>query len=234
MAKKVEHVPQAKAHQIYKLKNGLVVPGGSTIAKIASAHQSQKFLMKWANKLGQAGYDSEKYVDKLADVGTLSHGMCEEFFRAKMEEREPSYDSIKAEFAGWVVDQAQFPFGKFLDWTVGKRIKPKLLEAELVSEIYKVGGTIDWYGEIDDVDTLLDYKTSKRFYESHFYQLAVYNTILYENGYDVSQVKALRLGRNPREGFYEKNKNTREIMLQWEIARRALEIYWLQKQERGY
>lgn len=225
--KKVEHIPQTRGHTLYRQKSGLIVPGASTVAKIPEAHNSQTFLTRWANRLGLQGYDSDKYRDKLADVGTLTHEMCLEYFR------EQNYEPIQSEFSAWTIKEAERCFDKFLKWVSGHVLETRLVEASFTSELFPFGGTIDWYGLVDGVPTLLDYKTGKRIYSGYWYQLAGYNHLLFENGYPVDAIRVLRIGRNAEEGFDAPSRTNREILLQWEIFRRGLEIYWLQKQERA-
>jgi hypothetical protein len=224
--KKKEFIPQTRAHPIYRQKNGRIVPGASTVAKIAEANSSSRFLVRWANQLGLQGYDSDKYRDKLADVGTLTHGLCLEYFKDK-----PDYESWERDFNEWTINEARKCFEKFKRWAGVHNVEPILCEGTLVSEIYPYGGQIDLYAKVDGVRTLLDYKSGKRIYNGYWYQLAGYNTLLYEHNHEVGNISCLRIGRTESEGFQDLHRTPREIMLQWEIFRRALEIYWLQKQE---
>ena len=59
----------SKAHIRYKLKDGTVVPGATTITGLLN----KPFLITWANRLGLEGIDSTKYRDAAADIGTLAH-----------------------------------------------------------------------------------------------------------------------------------------------------------------
>jgi hypothetical protein len=246
--KKVEDIPGTKPHTIYRLKNGVQVPGGSFVAHLAGAWQSEKFIVRWANNLGLQGYDSEKYRDALADVGSCCHGLVEAFFLGT------SIDAVLKLYPHWVQEQAQICFAKFLEWAAHYDFDPILIEQAFVSEIYKFGGTPDLLTGIKHkagihctdpkciitkmkwpadswLKILLDWKTCKFLYKSHYYQVAGYNTLLFENGYESNAVGIVRIGRNEKEGFQFSHRTSKEILLQWEIFRIALQMLALQNQE---
>ena len=60
---------RVKTHTRYELKDGTWVPGITTILQIKNKPQ----LVPWANKLGLEGIEVGKYVDELADIGTIAH-----------------------------------------------------------------------------------------------------------------------------------------------------------------
>lgn len=116
-------------------------------------------------------------------------------------------------------------FQKYLDWEKEHDIQPILLEAQLVSEKYKFGGTLDNYCLLDEIPTLIDYKTSKAIYEDYFYQLAGYKILLEEYGHPVEQCLILRIGRDEAEGFEVCNRDNLEVEKQ--IFLHCLGIYHL-------
>ena len=56
-------LPKTNAHTIYKLANGDIVPGVTTI----TGRISKPFLVKWANNLGLEGIDYDKYMSEFVD-----------------------------------------------------------------------------------------------------------------------------------------------------------------------
>lgn len=234
--KKTEHIPGTEAHQIYRLADGTKVPGGSTIAKVCGADESTRFLVRWANQLGLDGYDSSKYVNVLADVGTLTHARALQFWRGK---NIHEYDSI---FSQWIIDKSNICYAKFEEWCKGKEFDPIVVEEPFVSEMFKFGGTPDFYGKIKGIEGvpdwslwLLDWKTSKYVYKSHFYQVAGYAMGLLEaRGLPTEFGGVLRMGRDETEGFEFKKKSRKEMELQWQIFHHGLQMYHLQKQEPKY
>lgn len=104
----------------------------------------------------------------------------------------------------------------------------------LVSEIYKFGGTIDWYGKIGDDYWLIDIKTAKGLYPEHEMQVSAYFSMLIENGYKVDGVRLLRVGRSEDEGFDDHVLSDNRLRQGWEVFKCALDLYRAkQKFEKG-
>jgi hypothetical protein len=228
--KKVEDIPGTKAHQIYTLKDGTRVPGGSTIAKIAGANQSERSLTKWANELGLAGHDKEKYIDKLANVGTLLHDMALYFFLKK------DHAELFKLYDGWTVEQAKKCYVKFEEWTKDKDFDPIHLEVPFVSEKYRFGGTPDFYGRIKLHGVwyyaLLDWKTSKGIYDSHWYQTVGYGKMLeHDHAKILDFVGVVKMPRSDEEKFAFKYKQwtEKDVGVYWEIFQIGLDLYYAQK-----
>lgn len=182
----------SKAHTRYELKDGTYVPGVTTITQ----QIPKPFLYKWYNKLGLAGIDSSKYMDNLADVGTLAHYSVERF----VQNAEPDMDYIET-FPPTAKKLAARSLETFKGWLTINPFKPIFCEKQLVSEELKFGGTCDMYGEIYGKKVLIDIKTSKNIYLDHEVQTVAYRRLLLENGYDVDECRILKVGRDENEGF---------------------------------
>ncbi len=179
---------KAKAHTIYKNKEGKRLPGVTTIIGV----MNKPALIKWANNLGLKGIDSYKYVDTLADIGILGHAMIHHELGGEVPDTKSySQDQIKL---------AENVFLKFLEWE--KNINFEIIgsEMQIISEKYQFGGTADLIIKINDILTLLDIKTSKAVYKDQFTQVAGYGIALKENGYNIRDYRILRIGRNEDEG----------------------------------
>jgi len=183
--------PKAKAHIRYRLANGTIVPGVTTITGVLN----KPALVYWANQMGLKGIDTRKYVDAAARVGTLAHEMVEYYLRG---ERLDLSDYTPNE-----IEKARRAFRKFVVWAKPLDLQPILLEEPLVSESYRFGGTIDFYGIRNAIPSLIDFKTSKGLYAEHLLQVAAYAMLLRDNGHLVEQVYILRIGRDEGEGFEE-------------------------------
>jgi len=209
-----------KIHQIYMLKSGEIVPSVTTIIGLLSKPQ----LIEWAWKQGINGQDIHKIKDRTADAGSLAHQMILDFL--KLQRTDTS------EYSKDIIDLAENSFLSFLEWQKHKTIEPILIEASLVSEKYKYGGTLDFYGKIDGILTLVDWKTGSGIYDSYVYQLSAYRNLLVENGYEnPERVMIVRINREENERFEELVKKNTEI--EFEIFKRLAEIYHLQKQLGG-
>ena len=175
----------SKPHQKYRLADGTVVPGTTTVLGVVN----KPYLITWANKMGLDGIDTNKYVDVLARAGTLSHEMIQHDLGGE----EPDFD----DYSSKEIILATNSFNGYLEWkernvfavnTIG-------IELQLVSEKHGFGGTIDWLGEINGVLTLVDIKTSKDIYPEHMFQIGGYSILLSENGYNVNDRMILNPGR---------------------------------------
>jgi hypothetical protein len=129
------------------------------------------------------------------------------------------------------VDLAENAILSYYEW---RRInaydmKTEHIELPLVSEKYRYGGTIDWYGEINDEMWLVDIKTSKGLYPEHTFQVAAYYRLLYENGYQVDGVRLLRVGRTEDEGFDDHVLDSPTLCSAWNVFEAALNLYRLKQ-----
>lgn len=184
-----------RGHQIYRLKDGTRVPGVTTITGV----MDKPALVRWANNLGLQGIDSSKYVDALANAGTLAHYLAECMLVSQTPDQ-----SYLDEFSKVDIDRAETSLIKFLDWMKEHQVEVLGRELQLVSERHRFGGTCDIYARIDGVPTLVDIKTCKALYgatDEKWTQLAGYHLLLEENDYDVAEDYILRIGRAEEEGF---------------------------------
>jgi len=212
--------PKAKAHIRYRLADGTIVPGVTTIIGVLA----KPALIYWANKMGLQGIDTRKYVDAAANVGTLAHYMVE----CELRGIEPDL----ADYTPNEVDKASNAVIKFLEYRKEHDLQPTLLEEPLVSEDGRFGGTIDFVGYRDgDPYTLIDFKTSKALYPEHLLQVAAYWHLCLVNSYEINSVYILRIGRDEGEGFEERKVDN--LNKRFELFAHCLEVYRLKKELGG-
>ena len=209
---------RVKAHIVYKNKEGKRIPGTTTITGVIN----KPLLVNWANNLGLQGINVRDYVDDKADIGTLVHEMM--FCDLKGTEVDTSY------YTGQQIDIAKNSFKKYLAWKKEHTIEPILLEEGMVSEKFQFGGTIDFYGKIDGIPTLVDYKTCKALYMEHFIQVSAYRQPLREHECKVKNCAILRVGRSEMEGFEYVPIPAKKLALCWKMFKYCLGIYNLKKQ----
>lgn len=200
-------------HTIYQTREGDIVPSVTTVLKVLN----KPALLDWAWRLGRSGIDYHKVMDDTAGIGTLVHQKILDYLRREM--------SITSNYTLEQLATAEKCFQKYLNWEKEHDMQPIMLEAQLVSEKYKFGGTLDNYCFLDDIPTLIDYKTSKAIYEDYFYQLAGYKLLLEEYDYSVEQCLILRIGKDENDGFEVGERNNLEVEKQ--IFLHCLEIYHL-------
>lgn len=206
---------RAKGHQRYRRRSGEIVPGVTTVLGVLN----KPALVPWANRLGLQGIEVGKYVDTLAEVGTIAH----EMILCHNKKQPFNADGRAPE----LIDAAENSFLKYLEWEKHHTVEPILCEAELVSEHYGFGGCVDFYGRIDGVLTLKDYKTAKAIWPEHLYQTAAYRTLLEENGHKVEAVGILQIGRSEDEGFTE--RTIADCATEWQVFFHCLQLYRLTK-----
>src|SRR2546425_5068135 len=129
---------KVKTHTRYYLASGQQVPGVTTIVSLLD----KPALKGWANRMGLQGVDSQKYMDEAASTGDLAH------YR------------IECELTGEIPDLGDYTTNQqerverslrhFHQWASGHRLEPQLVEGKLVSEEHRYGGTVDFYGLLDD------------------------------------------------------------------------------------
>lgn len=206
-----------KAKVLYKTANGQIVPGVTTVLGVLA----KPALIHWAWKLGMEGIDYKKFRDKAAGIGTLAHYLVE----CDLSGSTPELSTYSADD----INLAENCLLSYYEWRKGKTVKPIYTEWPCVSERWKFGGTLDFYGEIDGQLTLLDLKTGKAIYDEHTMQLAAYVQLLKEQGCPVQKIRVLRIGRDETEGFEERLTAIEQLKPYWEAFRHALGIYNVQK-----
>lgn len=217
----IEKVKNVKTHTKYKLKDGTIVPGVTTVLGVLA----KPALIHWAWDLGSRGIDYRKYRDKMASIGTLAHYMIE----CDLKDEDPELDSYSKE----EINLAENALISFWEWKKQYNPKPLGVELQLSSEKYRYGGTIDLYCEIDGELWLVDFKTGKAIYPEMVTQLSAYNQLMRENGFMVNKIRVLRIGRDETEGFEDQVKTQGELKPHWQKFRHCLGIYEANKKIKG-
>lgn len=172
------------SHQVYRLKDGSIVAGCSTICKLGGNPEG---LIRWANAQGLKGVDTTKVRDKAADLGTLSHFQISCF----LENVEPDM----REYSDEDIAKSRFGFDKFMDFWTKERLTVVASEKEMVSELYRYGGTLDIVARDEDgLLVLLDGKSAKSVYWEMRMQLGGYESLWGENNEEqISRRAILRI-----------------------------------------
>lgn len=207
---------RVKAHQRYKLSDGTLVPGVTTITGLLH----KPALVPWANNLGLQGINVRSYVDEKARAGTLAHEMILAHFKGE-KANTSDYTSVE-------IDLAENAFLSFLEWEKNKKIEPIYIEHSLVSERHGYGGTFDLLATMDSEICLMDFKTGSGIYREYWLQLAGYMQLLFENYLDLEIEKAMiiNIPRTEDENFIEDRRSDRWIMLRaWPGFKGLLDVY---------
>lgn len=194
------------------------VPGVTTV----TGQYNKPFLVGWANRLGLEGYDSQLYTEEAQKIGSAAHEMVE----ADLQEREPDL----AEYTAAQLERARYGFGEFKKWRSEHVVVPILTETPLISERFKYGGTLDFYGLVDEVPTLMDFKTSGDLYPEHGWQVGGLSILLQENKYELKGARLLRIGRSEEEGFDDHVMNGVQVARARRVFLALLNLYWTKKE----
>jgi len=208
----------SKKRQRYFSRDGTELLGVTTI--ISDVYNVEP-LKWWANKQGKLGVDLRELLDEKANIGTLTHEMILHDFKEREEPEGDYTDEQKC--------RAVDCYHKFLDWRDKyESIKPISIETPLVSEVFRYGGTPDFYGEIDGKKTLIDFKTSSATYDSHIIQLGAYYMLLKEHEQHIDRAGIVNLpieGKKAKETFISKAK----LETGFKIFKHCLNIYRLKR-----
>ena len=99
----------------------------------------------------------------------------------------------------------------------------------LVSEKLKFGGQPDYYGSVDGVLEIVDFKTgtfdhkNRCFFETVRYQLAGYKLLLEEHGYEVKRCRGVYLPKDNGEVYEEVMDDLRK---ETRIFKNLLKVYY--------
>lgn len=205
-------------HTIYTTTSGVRVPGATTISGLLD---KSSVLVNWATRLALAGTDPRSHKDEAAWIGKLSHYIVECWFAGV----EPELDDYSAN----QIKRARHAERAFHNWRGNRTMIPEIVEDKLVSDEYRYGGTIDFYGLVDRLPLLVDFKTSNGIYFEHQVQVAGYWHLLVEHGYECKGVRVLRIPRTPHEGFVDHSITGSQILKLWRIFQDLLDVYWVKK-----
>lgn len=209
---------KTKAHIRYKLTDGTIVPGVTTVLGILN----KPALVPWANKLGLQGIDVKKFVDDKADIGTLGHAMVTDKLAGK--------ETDTSDYSKNQIDLAENCALSFWEWEKNNKIEHIFfVEEPLVSEVHKFGGTQDIYCRINGKNELIDLKTGKGIFDEHMYQVAALKVLLEENGCPVDVARVVNIPRSEDESFLEKVISEKELEIGRQIFMNCLSIYQLKK-----
>src|SRR3990167_4306031 len=206
---------KVKTHTRYYDSEGVLVPGITTVIRM----KNNPYLVEWSNKLGLDGYEVSKYVDGLADIGVLAHYLVE----CDVKSLEPDL----SDYSPRQIDAARGSFNKWLVWKTKNQFTLIQSEMKLVSNKHKFGGTLDIYGVVNGVKSILEIKTSKSCYPEHKTQAVAQKCLLSENGYEITDCRIIRLGRSENEGFDDILVGAHE--LHWNVFKACLALYYADK-----
>ena len=197
-------------HSTYINNDKVEVPSATTILKILN----KPFIAKWANSLGWKRQSYDKVLEESSKKGTFVHELIHEY----LFKEGKKFDITNPDIVNFIYEN----INAFKEFEKEHIFKPKWGEKSFSVERY--GGTVDLYCELDDKDTILDFKTSKRFYSSHFIQLGAYIQLLENHDIFVEQVAILRIKKGETEIKIIPRKDMEEYI---NLFNKLLEVFYL-------
>jgi hypothetical protein len=165
--------------QPYRLKNGDVVFGASTIASAYSSKDKTGRLTGWAYKQGKLGKPLRETVDAACDIGTAVHAAC-----AMLLKNLPNYEDPIKKLQTDLQDRALNSILGFLAWKESNNLVIDFTELPLVSEVYRFGGTPDYIARVAGKRAIVDLKTGAEIYDEAWLQLSGYGELWDEHNPD--------------------------------------------------
>ena len=208
----------SQTHIRYKNKSSEPVVGVTTALNILA----KPALIPWAYQRGRDGLELYESRDKAANVGTIVHARIMAYFEGS------EIDNFNIAPDIWRLTNNSLE--SFFEWARPRKINAILVEKPLVSEKYLFGGTPDFYGEMDDQTTLLDFKSGSGLYEEHFIQLAAYSKLLDENCYPHKKIIILNIPKNEGDSFQLQQTSADKLDLHFEKFLCCVKLYYLDKQ----
>jgi PD-(D/E)XK nuclease superfamily len=205
---------------------GQKIPGTNDIVRLWG---NKYALMRWHNKQGLAGIDTEE--DKSAvDIGSVVHAAIERYMRGaqKLEIaylfKERLHDEAHRE-------AAYASFRAFLEWYEQCEVNPIEQEVSLVSEPLQYGGTPDLIAHVKNRVAIVDFKTSKdgTIYPEAKIAIRAHANLWNEHNPAKFAVQAYHLIGLSKEGSGFKHYEFPDLDAQWDLFKTLLQAYRLEK-----
>lgn len=206
----------------YKVKDGTVVPGVTTIIGACYAG-AKNALIHWAWKQGMDGKDYRKTRDEAAGAGTLAHTWTENYDKGEILSPPPK-DMLED-----MLEKARNGHDAYVRWRESTKYEIVLLEQPLVSETYRYGGTFDRLFRLGNNFRIGDIKTTSDTYADHLIQVAAYINLVRENYPEFWPVIGADLIRFGRSGsFHHSSYNITDLTEAWAAFKLLRQLYDLQ------
>ena len=132
------------------------------------------WLIMMEQRIGREKAHS-KELAKAGEIGSQVHALIEWTLKASM--------MYEAGPSPRISDKAQWAFMAWQDWRKSVNLKPLLIEQVVYSTKHKYAGTLDLFALVNDVPTVIDWKTGKSVYGEAHLQNAAYRRALREMGH---------------------------------------------------
>jgi hypothetical protein len=181
------------ALQSYKTKDGLKVPGVTTVIG-QNLGWSKDALMYWAWQEGTEGRNFRETSQSATDAGTIAHDLIECNIKGRDFDDKPYFllDNLDD-----LMEKAHKCLDNFIHWKSQISFDVIATETKIVSEALRYGGMLDCVARVNGVVCLFDWKSSKAIYGDYWIQVAAYVNLWNETHDDKMEgAQLLRIDKN--------------------------------------
>src|SRR3990170_3101551 len=146
------------------------------------------YLTTLTDRLGKQRAN-QKLLAKASEIGSQVHAMAEWNFRRALGQKVGPEPKIE--------DRAQWGYMALEDWASSVKFKPLKIEQTVWSTTHGYAGTMDLLALVNDVPTLVDFKTGKAIYGEAHLQNVAYQVAYNEMGHE-PQAQAGLIVRLPK------------------------------------
>ena len=161
--------------------------------------------------------------ERACDIGTTVHSLIEKFLKG-----EPFGDLSGEPNAEELVSCAN----AFINWMIANHVEVIALETAIEGVGY--AGRIDAVVRLNGVVTLVDFKTSKGFYETYPMQLAAYAYAYNSDDANVEKIEAMGVLRLPKCGTDYEYRDFTEQFHQALAEFMTLAVFWSIHRDNNY
>ncbi len=144
------------------------------------------FEMALLERIG--GFAHRKIFKEAGVIGTAVHKFIEWDLEGRQGKQPEMPEGFEKSIQGW------------MRWTINHEVKPTYMEFQVFSLKHQYAGTLDFYGKIDGVVEIADWKTSRSIYPEAILQVVSYWTALLEMRPDLPPPEQGRIVCFPKEG----------------------------------
>lgn len=217
-------------NRFYITESGAYVPSVTTYLE---AYPKNPQFYEWLKKVGE---DADEIRDEAGRKGSAVHDLTERYDNGEEISLLDENGFIGYKLNEWAM------FERYVEFRQGFKTSIIHNELNLVSDQYKMGGTLDRVMQVEDSLLLLDIKTSNSIHPHYWLQLSAYKKMLKEKlNMDVDGVAILWLAAKTRtegkkgaiqgKGWQLSiNKDDNEQAKHWQLFK-ACQQLWLAENE---
>lgn len=139
---------------------------------------------------------NQRLLQKAGEIGAQVHALIEWNLRRLLGQKVGPEPRVE--------DKAQWAFMAWEDWAKKVALKPLLIEQTVFSLLHGYAGTMDLLAMVEDVLTLVDFKSGKAIYAESFLQNVAYQVALAEMGHGPAEAGCIvRLPKNESDPAFE-------------------------------